>query len=360
MNQGADIYSKLQSDHEAASKLLQQLVDVSVTSTEQRETLFTELKGDLTSHSEAEDEVFYAHLLHHSETRDLVREGQHEHERIKALLDDLERMEKDNPLWRARLQTLKDTVEHHVHEEEGEIFTKARNILTTEQAAELGQRFEQAKRSPTMAAGQRPSQAASTSTLESGQRSAQATASSTVEEGQQKASSMLHEQQRFYASQLGGVAEALHKTAHHLGEQDQQGMAQYVGQAAEGLERFSQHLESRDLRSLVGQVEDFARRQPVAFVSGAALLGLLTMRFLKSSAHPSSPSHRSFSASEAAAAKSGNLQSSSDPLRRSASPSEERVARAYTGSAARSSPYTATGNPVGSESHESSRVHGEN
>jgi hypothetical protein len=50
------------------------------------------------------------------------------------------------------------------------------------------------------------------------------------------------------------------------------------------LERFSQTLKDRDLGTLVGQVEDFARHQPGAFIGSAALLGFMAARFLKSSA----------------------------------------------------------------------------
>jgi hypothetical protein len=83
---------------------------------------------------------------------------------------------------------------------------------------------------------------------------------------------------------VGGLAEALYHTAQHLQEQHRDAVAQYTGQAAQGLERFSQTLRQRDLHAVVGQVEDFARRQPAVFIGSAALLGFLAARFLKSSA----------------------------------------------------------------------------
>ena len=53
---------------------------------------------------------------------------------------------------------------------------------------------------------------------------------------------------------------------------------------AEGLEQVSEALRRRDLADLVESVEDFARRQPVAFIGGTVAAGLAFGRFMKSSA----------------------------------------------------------------------------
>jgi hemerythrin superfamily protein len=299
VNTTSDIYTKLKNDHESVAHVLQRLLEMKTgtTNTVPRQTLFSELKHSLIQHSEAENEVFYAPLRKHSETRDLIRDGQEEHQRIETLLNELDRLEKDDAQWGAQLHTLKGIIEHHVHEEEEKVFPKARNILTAQQARELGQQFAQAK------ARQRQTSTTARNTVantpaevsakvhETGQRVAQEAQRLTAA-AQEKGRSLLHDQQHFFASQLGGVAAALHRTAQQLGEEEQGGMAQYVDQAATGLERFSHGLQERDLSSLLHQVEDFARRQPVAFIGSAALLGFLAARFLKSSAerrHSSSP-----------------------------------------------------------------------
>jgi hemerythrin superfamily protein len=301
VNTTSDIYTKLKNDHESVAHVLQRLLEMATgtTNTAQRQTLFGELKHSLMQHSEAENEVFYTPLRAHSETRDLIRAGQEEHERIETLLNDLDRMEKDDALWGAQLHTLHGLIEHHVHEEEEKVFPKARNIFTAQQAKELGHQFAQAKArqtsTTTKSTAAHSTAEASARAHETGQRLAQE-AQRLSDAAQEKGRSLLHDQQHFFASQLGGVAAALHRTAQQLGEEEQGGLAHYVDQAAAGLERFSHGLQEQDLRSLVHQVEDFARRQPVAFIGSAALLGFLAARFLKSSAerrhfssHPSSP-----------------------------------------------------------------------
>jgi hypothetical protein len=326
----SDIYTRLKNDHEAVANILQRLLEMQTgaANTVKRQALFTDLKNSLVQHSEAENEVFYAALLPHNETRDLIRAGQDEHQRIETQLDDLDRLEKDDALWGARLHALKGIIEHHVHEEEEKVFPKAKNILTAQRAEELGQQFAQAKARHTTttvgatAAGSAPE--ATAKVRQTGQRVAQE-AQRLTEAAKEKGSSILHDQQHFFASQLGGVAEALHKTAQQLGEEDQGGMAQYVDQAATGLERFSHSLRERSLSSLVGQVEDFARQQPVAFIGTAALVGFLAARFLKSSAERRHPSYRP------------------------ASPAAADVVGPYTDAIAPSPAYAATTSTPGSE-----------
>jgi hemerythrin-like domain-containing protein len=54
-------------------------------------------------------------------------------------------MDKSDEQWTARFTVLKESVEHHVEEEEGDMFPKARKVLSQEQAEILGTRMEEAK-----------------------------------------------------------------------------------------------------------------------------------------------------------------------------------------------------------------------
>lgn len=287
MNTGSDIYTKLKADHASAAGVLQRLADTDSTNTAQRKTLFAELKHSLTKHSEAEDEVVYAELLKHDATRDLIRDGQQEHQRIESLLHELERMDTADPQWGIRLQTLKGVVEHHVHEEENRVFPRAQTLLTSQQAEDLGRQFTQAKARETVSQAQDTAASVAPETTakaqEAGERMSHE-AQRLAGEAKERGSSMLRNQQHFIASQIESIAGALHKTSQQLGTENQGALAQYTDQAAEGLERFSHSLRDQDFDTMVGQVEDFARRQPTVFIGSAALVGFLAARFLKSSA----------------------------------------------------------------------------
>jgi hypothetical protein len=86
------------------------------------------------------------------------------------------------------------------------------------------------------------------------------------------------------AQQMGGWAQALRSASDDLRSRGQEMAASYVGQAAEGLERASGTVRARDIDDLVGTIEDFARRQPVAFLGGAVAAGFGLARFMRSSA----------------------------------------------------------------------------
>ena len=57
---------------------------------------------------------------------------------------------------------------------------------------------------------------------------------------------------------------------------------QYIRKAATQLETVSEAMRNKDMSEIVGNVQDFARKQPTAFFGAAVLLGFAAVRFLKS------------------------------------------------------------------------------
>lgn len=102
-------------------------------------------------------------------------------------------------------------------------------------------------------------------------------------QAQEQVTSRIATQKDTTAESLTGVAQALRQTGQQLRDKDQVGMTEYIDQAAEQVERLSGYLRSNDLGQLMGDVEQFARRQPTLFLGGAFVLGLIGARFLKSS-----------------------------------------------------------------------------
>jgi hypothetical protein len=85
------------------------------------------------------------------------------------------------------------------------------------------------------------------------------------------------------AEAIGHLAGALRHTGEQLGTQDMPLVIDYLGRAATQVEGVSSYLKKTTLRQVVGDVERFARREPVLFMGGAFVVGLLGARFLKSS-----------------------------------------------------------------------------
>ena len=85
------------------------------------------------------------------------------------------------------------------------------------------------------------------------------------------------------AQSLTTVSGAVNQAAQQLRQNNQEPMARAVESAATNIGQFADYLRARNVSDLIGEVEDFASRQPALFLSGAFLVGVLGARFLKSS-----------------------------------------------------------------------------
>jgi hemerythrin-like domain-containing protein len=75
-----------------------------------------------------------------------VREAHHEHDEAKQLLARGESLAGDSAQLEEVVKSLRDAVEHHVREEEGEIFPRAREVFSAGQLEEIGARLEARKK----------------------------------------------------------------------------------------------------------------------------------------------------------------------------------------------------------------------
>ena len=109
----------------------------------------------------------------------------------------------------------------------------------------------------------------------------------TLGQAQGRIRSLLEQQTGRAADQLGGVANALHKAAEQLKQENggENGgvVADYAVQAADRVERVADMLRDATVDDIVGEVEGFARRQPEVFIGAAFAVGFLAARFIKSS-----------------------------------------------------------------------------
>ncbi len=139
-------FQLLKEDHQKVSGIFQQLEPTTERAEKTRTELFTKLKQELDIHAHIEETIFYPAIKQEAETREIVLEGFEEHAVIKRLLRELDGGEVTSEQWTAKLKVLQENVEHHVEEEEGEMFQKARQVLSEEQINQLGERMEQEKK----------------------------------------------------------------------------------------------------------------------------------------------------------------------------------------------------------------------
>ena len=145
-------FTLLKEDHKKVAGILEKLDSTTERGVKTREDLFTQLKTELDVHARIEETIFYPALENADETRDVTLEAFEEHRLVKQLLGELENMDKGDEQWTARFTVLKEQIEHHVEEEEGEMFPNARKVLGEEEAEALGTRLEEAKKKEMKAA----------------------------------------------------------------------------------------------------------------------------------------------------------------------------------------------------------------
>jgi iron-sulfur cluster repair protein YtfE (RIC family) len=147
-----DAITLLKTDHEKVAGIFEQLEPTTERAVKTREELFAKLKQELDVHAHIEETIFYPVLKLEAETREITLEGVEEHHVIKTLLRELAAMQVDSEKWTAKLKVLKENVEHHVEEEESDMFKGAREVLSKEQLEDLGTRMEAAKKEQRAAA----------------------------------------------------------------------------------------------------------------------------------------------------------------------------------------------------------------
>ena len=126
MPKDKDAISLLKSDHEEVKKLFKE-----IEAEEDQEAIFDQIKGALEVHATIEEEIFYPAVkkARSEEIKDEVREACEEHKQVKALLAAIAEISPDDGSYSAKIKVLKEDVEHHVEEEEGEMFPDARKYL---------------------------------------------------------------------------------------------------------------------------------------------------------------------------------------------------------------------------------------
>ena len=146
-----DAITLLKRDHDKVKKILEELDATTERGVKTREELFTKVKSELEVHEAIEEEIFYPALKEHRETKEIVLEGYEEHHLVDMVMAEIEGLPFDDEAWGAKLTVMRENVEHHIEEEETDMFKDARRVLDKAQLEELGERMETRKEELTRA-----------------------------------------------------------------------------------------------------------------------------------------------------------------------------------------------------------------
>lgn len=125
-----DACELLDADHKAVSRMFKDFESLcasrALTAPQLRLDLAREICRDLTVHTALEEEIFYP-ALRASLSKTLLAEAVVEHQTARKLIAQIEAAEQANEDFNAKVNVLKEYVDHHVKEERNEIFPKARS-----------------------------------------------------------------------------------------------------------------------------------------------------------------------------------------------------------------------------------------
>jgi len=129
----------LKNDHDDMKKLLEKVDGTTERAVKTRSSLLQEIAIKLTAHERIEEDIFYPALKKHPNARDIVLEGYQEHHVVDLIMGDLKDTDFEDETWGAKFSVMKENIEHHIEEEEGEMFAAARSVFTPDELETLGQ-----------------------------------------------------------------------------------------------------------------------------------------------------------------------------------------------------------------------------
>ena len=134
------IFERLRADHDHQRALLKMLVD-SEGDTEHRRKTFELVCEELAEHAAAEERFFYSELMHEDVTLLKARHSVAEHHELDELVEKMKETKFDSPNWLKLAKKLAHDVNHHVDEEEREVFPLSGKVLSETDKKNLGEQF---------------------------------------------------------------------------------------------------------------------------------------------------------------------------------------------------------------------------
>src|SRR3569623_1821572 len=123
-----EIYHRLHDDHLQIQNLLIDIATTDDRALVRRHTLFQELKLTLLAHSKVEEALLYDHLRADKDLQNVILEALHEHRLVSEFLEEIEAFPLAGTVWMANFVLLKEMIEHHILEDDRELFTRAGNF----------------------------------------------------------------------------------------------------------------------------------------------------------------------------------------------------------------------------------------
>jgi len=136
----------LKEDHDRVKEMFDEFRDRDPEDRRAKHRLFGRIAAALEVHAEVEERIFYPAVrsIHTEDAEEITLEAFEEHKIVETLIGQIESLPKGDPRKDAKMKVLMESVEHHIEEEEDEMFAAA-NDLGDDKLDELGERMQNLK-----------------------------------------------------------------------------------------------------------------------------------------------------------------------------------------------------------------------
>ncbi|WP_417808594.1 hemerythrin domain-containing protein [Thioclava sp.] len=138
------IYDAIKADHDHHRDLMAKIAKTEGAS-EDRKKAWDAFYYDIKSHAAAEEETFYSKLMSKTWGQDAARHSVEEHAELDNLLDELNEMDMASSGWLNKFNKLQHDYNHHMDEEEDEIFARAKEVIDASEIEGYGEKFRARK-----------------------------------------------------------------------------------------------------------------------------------------------------------------------------------------------------------------------
>ncbi len=138
-----DIYQILRQEHDEVQDMIDKQLEGKKSG--KPDMLLKDIQQHLSIHLSGEEKLLYPLLTKSEESKEDAFEAYEEHHVAKLTLNELMKMSPDDERWHAKLTVLKELIDHHVQEEERNLFKAAKKVISSDQAREIGQKYQQEK-----------------------------------------------------------------------------------------------------------------------------------------------------------------------------------------------------------------------
>ncbi len=143
-----NIFAQLKAEHQEVKSLLKKAQSCSE---DERQDILEKLEMKLIPHARGEEKTLYAALRQTAAEEEegdaliLSEEAYEEHRAVDDLLDELKGIKVSDERWLGLLAVIKENLEHHIEEEEQDLFAQAKSLLNSEELTAIFESYQETR-----------------------------------------------------------------------------------------------------------------------------------------------------------------------------------------------------------------------